>query len=152
MRRIVTAISAAALAFGLVSNALPANAAAVFDSAWAGQSDYLDSKPGDTVEVTVFFVNTGTETWTKGTSTQVDLAACLDDKVTCNAQDASDADFNAGTWTSTTRYSSGEFATRAPGQTQTFKFKLTVPLTKAAGTYLLNGALVVSATDRKSVV
>src|SRR5207247_9864503 len=39
----------------------------------------------------------------QGTGTQVDLAACLEDKITCNAQDSSEAAWNSN-WLSGTRY------------------------------------------------
>lgn len=146
MRRITTAFSAAALAFGLVASAFPANAAvAGYDSSYAGESAFLSLNPGDSGSFTVFFFNIGTTTWTKGTDTQVDLAACLEDKVTCNAQDASEAPFNSG-WLSATRYATHTQTSVAPNQLATFTYNVAVPSGQAAGTYRFNGALVHAST------
>jgi hypothetical protein len=148
MRRIVTAISAAALAFSMVSMAMPANAAAGFDSAYAGESAFLTLNPGQAGTFTVFFANTGTTAWTKGTATQVDLAACLEDKVTCNQQDAGEAPFNPpspNSWLSATRYTTHTQTTVAPGAIGTFTYNVQVPST-ATGLHRFNGATVVSTT------
>ena len=148
MRRIVTAISAAALALSMVSYAMPANAAVPgFDSAYAGESAFLTLNPGQAGTFTVFFANTGTNAWTKGTATQVDLAACLEDKVTCNQQDASEAPFNPATggWLSATRYATTTQTAVAPGAIGTFTYNVSVPAT-ATGLHRFNGALVVSTT------
>src|SRR5688500_9502571 len=146
MRRIVTAITAASLAFSLVAMATPANAAVPgYDSAYAGESAFLNLNQGQTGTFTVFFANTGSTSWVRGTSTQVDLAACLEDKVTCNAQDASEAPFNSG-WLSATRYATTTQTTVAPGQIGTFTYNVMVPTTQASGTYRFNGAVVLAAT------
>src|SRR5687767_2216948 len=146
MRRIVTAITAASLAFSLVAMATPANAAVPgYDSAYAGESAFLNLNQGQTGTFTVFFANTGSTSWVRGTSTQVDLAACLEDKVTCNAQDASEAPFNSG-WLSATRYATTTQTTVAPGQIGTFTYNVMVPATQASGTYRFNSAVVLAAT------
>jgi hypothetical protein len=145
MRRIVTAITAAAMALSLVSMAMPANAVAGYDSAYAGESAFLTLNAGQSGTFTVFFQNTGTTAWARGTASQVDLAACLEDKVTCNAQDASEAPFNSG-WLSTTRYATHTQTTVAPGSIGTFTYNVAVPSGQAAGTYRFNGALVLSST------
>ncbi|TMF24691.1 MAG: hypothetical protein E6I28_10685, partial [Chloroflexi bacterium] len=103
MRKIVTAVSAASLALSMLAAAVPALAVTGYDSAYAGESAFVNISPGQTQNFQVFFANTGTTTWSRGTGTQVDLAACLEDKVTCNAQDASEASWNSG-WLSSTRY------------------------------------------------
>jgi len=146
MRRIFTAITAASLAFSLVAMATPANAAvAGYDSAYAGESAFLNLNPGQTGTFTVFFANTGSTSWVRGTTTQVDLATCLEDKVTCNVQDASEAPFNSG-WLSTSRYTTHTQTTVAPGQIGTFTYNVMVPAATAAGTYRFNGALVLAST------
>ena len=88
MRKIVTAVSAAALSLSMLASAVPALAVSGYDSAYAGESAFVNISPGQTLNFQVFFANTGTTTWSKGTGTEVDLAACLEDKTTCNAQDA----------------------------------------------------------------
>ena len=103
MRKIVTAVSAAALSLSMLASAVPALAVTGYDSAYAGESAFVNISPGQTLNFQVFFANTGTTTWSRGTGTQVDLAACLEDKVTCNAQDASEASWNSN-WLSSSRY------------------------------------------------
>jgi len=146
MRRIVTALTGAALALSLVAQATPAAAAvAGYDSAYAGESAFLTLNRGETGTFTVFFANTGTTTWLRGGTTQVDLAACLENKTTCNQQDASEAPFNSG-WTSATRYATSTQTSVAPGSIGTFTYNVKVPAAAAAGTYRFNGALVHAAT------
>lgn len=146
MRRIVTAITAVALAFSLVAMATPANAAvAGYDSAYAGESAFLTLSSGQSGTFTVFFANTGATSWVKGSASQIDLAACLEDKVTCNSQDTSEAAFNSG-WLSATRYATHTQSTVAPGQIGTFTYNVAVPAGTAGGTYRFNGALVLSSS------
>src|SRR5256885_1588541 len=90
MRKIVTAVTAAALSLSMLAAAVPALAVSGYDSAYAGESAFVNISPGQTLNFQVFFANTGTTTWSRGTGTQVDLAACLEDKTTCNAQDATE--------------------------------------------------------------
>jgi hypothetical protein len=142
MRRFVTALSVAALAFGFVAQTAPAAAVTGFDSAYSGESAFLTLNPGQTGTFTVFFANTGTATWVNGTSTQVDLAACLEDKVTCDQQDAGEAPYNAG-WKSATRYATATQSTVSPGQIATFNYSVTVP-SNGSGLHRFNGALVLS--------
>jgi uncharacterized repeat protein (TIGR01451 family) len=92
----------------------------------------------------VFFSNTGSQTWTKGSDTQVDLAACLADKVTCNAQDPVDSTWNSG-WLSTVRYATATQATVAPGALATFSYNIKAPA-NATATHRFNGDLVVAKT------
>jgi hypothetical protein len=148
MRKIVTAVSAAALSLSMLASAGPALAVVGYDSAYAGESAFVFISPGQTQNFQVFFVNTGTTTWSRGTGTQVDLAACLEDKVTCNAQDASEASWNSG-WLSATRYASTVQTTTAPGALATFSYNVTAPVGAAAGTYRFNGDLVLSTTGER---
>ena len=59
-------------------------AAAGYDSLYQFESAFLLLKPGDTGTFSVFFANTGATVWAAGTATQVNLAVCAPDKVTCN--------------------------------------------------------------------
>ena len=143
MRKIVVALTAASLAVSMLAMAIPAAAAVSgYDSSYAGESAFVNLSPGQSNEFQVFFANTGTTTWTVGGASQVDLAACLDDKVTCNAQDATEATWNPGSWLSSTRYATSTQASVAPGSVATFKYTVTAPAGVAAGTYHFNGALV----------
>jgi hypothetical protein len=149
MRKITTAITAAALAFSMLAAAVPAAAAVPgYDSAYAGESAFVNITPGQTQNFQVFFANTGTTSWTRGTGTQVDLAACLEDKVTCNAQDASEAPWNSG-WLSAVRYATTVQTTTPPGSLGTFSYNITAPAGVAAGIYRFNGDLVLASTGEK---
>jgi len=148
MRKIVTAVTAASLALSMLAMAVPASAVSGYDSAYAGESAFVNISPGQTQSFQVFFANTGTTTWSRGTGTQVDLAACLEDKVTCNAQDSTEASWNSG-WLSTTRYATTTQTTTAPGALGTFSYNITAPVGATAGTYRFNGDLVLSTTGEK---
>ena len=148
MRKITTAITAAALAFSMMAAAVPAAAVTGYDSAYAGESAFVNIVGGQTQNFQVFFANTGTTSWVKGTSTQVDLAACLEDKVTCNAQDASEATWNSG-WLSATRYASTSQTTTPPGSLGTFSYNILAPVGVAAGIYHFNGDVVVASTGER---
>ncbi|MDQ2912617.1 MAG: IPT/TIG domain-containing protein, partial [Chloroflexota bacterium] len=148
MRKIVTAVSAAALSLSMLASAVPALAVTGYDSAYAGESAFVNISPGQTLNFQVFFANTGTTTWSRGTGTQVDLAACLDDKTTCSAQDAAEASWNSG-WLSATRYASTVQTTTAPGALGTFSYNITAPVGATNGTYRFNGDLVLSSTGEK---
>ena len=148
MRKITTAITAAALAFSMLAQAVPAAAVAGYDSAYAGESAFVNITGGQTQNFQVFFANTGTTSWQKGGATQVDLAACLEDKVTCNAQDASEATWNSG-WLSATRYASTTQSITPPGSLGTFSYNILAPVGVAAGIYRFNGDLVVAATGER---
>jgi uncharacterized repeat protein (TIGR01451 family) len=140
----ILALVALVLAF------MPAPAVAVtgYDSAYAGESAFVTISPGETANFQVFFMNTGTLTWTRGTDTQVDLAACLSDKVTCNAQDPADAPWNSG-WMSTVRYATTTQAAVAPRAVSTFSYNIKAPSNATAGTNRFNGDLVVARTGER---
>src|SRR5258706_7535460 len=148
MRKITTAITAAALAFSMMAAAVPAAAVTGYDSAYAGESAFVNISGGQTQNFQVFFANTGTTSWVKGTGTQVDLAACLEDRVTCNAQDASEATWNSG-WLSATRYASTSQTTTPPGSLGTFSYNILAPVGVAAGIYHFNGDVVLASTGEK---
>src|SRR5439155_4652123 len=151
MRKITTAITAAALAFSMFAAAMPAAAVTGYDSAYAGESAFVNISGGQTQNFQVFFANVGTTSWQKGGVTEVDLAACLEDKVTCNAQDASEATWNPSTggWLSATRYSSTTQSVTPPGSLGTFSYNITAPTGVAAGIYHFNGDLVLASTGEK---
>ena len=148
MRKIVVAVTAATLALSMLAQAIPAAAVSGYDSSYAGESAFVALAPGQSNEFQVFFANTGTTTWTVGTATEVDLAACLEDKVTCNAQDATEATWNAG-WKSATRYATSTQTSVAPGAVATFKYTVTAPTGVAAGTYRFNGDLTIRGVTRE---
>lgn len=144
MRTLFAVVLSVALTLPVAS---PASAAA-FDSAFAGESAFLTLGPGQSGTFTVFFQNTGTMAWVRGTDAQVDLAACRDDQVTCDAQDPVEAAFNPGTWKSASRYATHTQSTVAAGGIATFTYDVRVPLTAAAGVRRFNGDLVLAVTGR----
>lgn len=148
MRKITTAVTAAALAFSMLALALPAAAVTGYDSQYNSESAFVNISPGQTQNFQAFFINAGTTTWTRGTGTQVDLAACLEDKVTCNAQDATEAGWNTG-WLSTNRYATTSNTTTAPGGVATFSYNITAPPGAGNGIYRFNGDLVLSTTGER---
>ena len=151
MRKITTAITAAALAFSMFAAAMPAAAVTGYDSAYAGESAFVNISGGQTQNFQVFFANVGTTSWQKGGATEVDLAACLEDKVTCNAQDASEATWNppTGGWLSATRYATTTQTTTPPGSLGTFSYNIMAPVGVAAGIYHFNGDVVLASTGER---
>ena len=125
----------------------PALAVTGYDSAYSGESAFVTLNPGETAAFQVFFSNTGTVAWTKGSDTEVDLAACLSDKVTCNAQDPSDTPWNNG-WISNTRYATHTQAIVSTGSIATFAYNIKAP-SSATGTYRFNGDLVLAKTGER---
>src|SRR2546427_4395577 len=126
-----------------------AAAVAGFDSAYRFESAFLTNlKAGDTGQFSVFFDNTGTLAWATGTATQVNLATCLDDKVTCNVP-PEEASWNPGTWTSTTAYATQAKLFVAVGDFSAFTYSIAVPNDAQVRTYTFNGDLVVAATKQK---
>jgi uncharacterized repeat protein (TIGR01451 family) len=138
----------ALVALCLAYTPAPALAVTGFDSAYASESAFVNISPGETRAFQVFFVNTGSLSWVKGTATQVDLAACLEDKVTCNAQDASEAGWNAG-WLSATRYATTTQLAVAPGSIATFSYNIKAPADATASTHRFNGDLVVASSGTR---
>ncbi|HEY8786465.1 MAG TPA: hypothetical protein VIN63_08320 [Candidatus Limnocylindria bacterium] len=138
----------ALVALCLAYSPTPALAVTGYDSAYSGESAFVNINPGETASFQVFFSNTGTLTWTKGGDTQVDLAACLADKVTCPAQDPTDSTWNSG-WLSATRYATATQATVAPGTIATFGYNIKAPSNATAGTNRFNGDLVVSSSGAR---
>lgn len=134
----------ALIALCLASTPMPASAATGFDSFFTGESAFLTIDPGETQSFQAFFRNTGTVTWARGSDTQVDLAACLENKVSCNSQDSGEATWNSA-WISSTRYATAEQTIVLPGSIATFTYNIKAPL-NATGTHRFNGDLVVAKT------
>ncbi len=149
MRRFITGTTALALALSVaIGIAAPAPAAAAaYDSSYQFESAFLSLNAGDSGTFSVFFANTGTTSWVKGTSSQVNLATCLDDKTTCNVA-PEEAAFASG-WLSATAYATHTKDTVVPGDFSAFTYNIKVPAAQAAGTFRFNGDLVVSSTLAK---
>ncbi|TME85780.1 MAG: hypothetical protein E6I44_15015 [Chloroflexi bacterium] len=120
-------------------------AVAGYDSAYAGESAFITTGPGASGQFQVFFANTGTSTWRKGTASQVNLAVCLEDKTTCNVESPL-ASWNDGSWLSSRAYSTHIQTEVAPSQLGTFVYSFKVPLTVSSGIYRFHGDLSLAAT------
>ena len=88
--------------------------------------------------------NTGSTPWVRNTSTQVNLAICREDKVTCNVFSPW-ASWNDG-WLSSIAYATHVQDTVAPGAVATFKYRIRPPFTAACQIHHFNGDLVLAAT------
>src|SRR5207253_7784187 len=149
MRRITTAISAAALSLGMalgMNLGVTQAATPGYDSAYQFESAFLTLKSGDSGTFSVFFANTGTTSWVAGTGTQVNLAVCAADKVTCNLTSANAAWANG--WLSSTAYATHTKSVVAPGDFSAFTYNVKVPAGTTAGTYRFNGDLVLASTGQ----
>ena len=138
MQRIVSAITALALALSFLgSTAQPAAAVTGYDSAYFGESAFLTLAPGTTGQFVAIFTNTGPTGWVRGTASQVNLAVCLADKVTCNVASPNAA--WASGWLSPTAYATTSTGYVGPGQQGFFVYSVTAP---AGGGYArFNGDL-----------
>ena len=146
MRRFTTAITAAALVLGVAMGLGGGTAKALtpgYDSAYQFESAFLSLNSGDIGTFSVFFANTGTTAWVTGTPTQVNLAVCIPDKLTCNITSPQAA--WASNWLSTTAYATAAKSAVPPGDFSAFTYSVKVPVGTALGTYRFNGDLVVAA-------
>ena len=147
MRRITTAITAAALALSIALGLNAGTAQALtpgYDSAYQFESAFLSLKPADSGTFSVFFANTGSTSWVAGASSQVNLGICAADKVTCNVTSAQAS--WAVNWLSSTAYATHTKSVVAPGDFSAFTYNVKVPTGTATGTFRFNGDLVRSAT------
>ncbi len=144
MQRIVSAITALALALSFFGSAAqPAAAVTGYDSAYFGESAFLSLAPGTTGQFVAIFTNTASTGWVTGTATQVNLAVCLADKLTCNVA-SPNAAWNPGTWLSSTAYATTSTGYVGPGQQGFFVYSVRAP---AGGGYArFNGDLSLAAT------
>jgi hypothetical protein len=142
-------LAARSFVFALVMTLLPEGQASAavpgYDSSFTGETAFIATSPGQTGSFMVFFMNTGTETWVKGTSSQVNLAICRNDKTTCNVF-SPQAGWNDGSWLSSIAYATTTQDRVASGQVASFTYSFKVPLGAARGTYHFNGDLVLART------
>jgi len=142
-------LAARSFVLALLVTLLPAGQARAavpgYDSSFTGETAFLNAIPGQTGSFTVFFMNTGTTTWEKGTPTQVNLAICRNDKTTCNVG-SPQAAWNDGTWLSKIAYATTTQDRVAPGQVAAFTYSFKTPIDAAVGTYRFNGDLVLART------
>jgi hypothetical protein len=151
MRRLTAAILGSGLALTLLFGAQQSQAEAVagYDSSYFGESAFLTLNPGDTGQFVVIFTNTGSTGWVKNSDSQVNLAACLDDKVTCNVVPEGAA-FNDGSWFSQIAYATHTTNYVGPGQNGFFVYRVKVPSTITRATLArFHGDLVQASTLQK---
>ena len=136
-------------ASGLVALAPSTAAAAVpgYDSAYAGESAFISTGPGQAGQFQVFFMNTGNATWRKGTATQVNLVVCLANKTTCNVESINAA-WNDGSWLSDKAYAAQTQAEVPTNGIASFVYSFKAPLTISSGIWRFNGDLALAATGQ----
>src|SRR3989449_2604149 len=147
MRRITTAITAAALSISIALSLNAGTAQALtagYDSAYQFESAFLSLKASDSGTFSVFFANTGSTSWVAGSGSQVNLGICAADKVTCNVTSAQAS--WAMNWLSSTAYATHTKSVVTPGDFSAFTYNVKVPTGTTTGTYRFNGDLVRSAT------
>ena len=147
LRRIITAITAFAMALSMLATAQAAPAAAVagYDSDYFGESAFLNLAPGQAGQFAVGFNNTGATGWQLGTSSQVNLGICQADKTTCNTTSPNAA--WASNWYSSIAYATQSTNFVGPGQTGWFVYAVRAPSTATTGTTArFNGDLVLHST------
>src|SRR2546422_5956374 len=147
MRRITTAITAAALSISIALSLNAGTAQALtagYDSAYQFESAFLSLKASDSGTFSVFFANTGSTSWVAGSGSQVNLGICAADKVTCNVTSAQAS--WAVNWLSSTAYATHTKSVVTPGDFSAFTYNIKVPTGQAGGVYRFNGDLVVGAT------
>jgi len=149
MRRFSTLVTATAFALSLTLGltAGRAQAAAGYDSSYQFESAFLNLAPGDSGTFAVFFANTGSTAWVKGTASQVNLAICDATKVFCNVTGPNQA-FASG-WLSAIAYATHTKDVVTPGDFSPFSYTVKVPTGQATGTYRFNGDLVVATTAER---
>jgi hypothetical protein len=149
VRGILIAGTAAVLALGMTIGGpvSTARAATGFESAYQFESAFLSMNQGDSGIFSAFFANTGSTAWVKGTVSQVNLAVCAADKVTCNVP-SPNAAFALG-WISPIAYATHQKDIVGPGDFSAFSYSISVPRGQALGTYRFNGDLVVATTGER---
>src|SRR2546428_12614737 len=143
MRRITTAITAAALSISIALSLNAGTAQALtagYDSAYQFESAFLSLKASDSGTFSVFFANTGSTSWVAGSGSQVNLGICAADKVTCNVTSAQAS--WAVNWLSSTAYATHTKSVVTPGDFSAFTYNVKVPAGTAAGTLPLYRELV----------
>lgn len=126
----------------------PAQAAVGFDSSYFGESAFLSLNPGQSGQFAAAFTNTGSTGWQVGTTSQVNLAVCLDDKTTCNVASPNAA--WASGWLSSTAYATQSTTFVGPGQTGWFVYSVIAPAAAIRGAAArFSGDLVLNSTGEK---
>ena len=149
MRRAIATIVSCIVLMQTPGAAAPYATPPGFDAQFTGESAFLALHPGETGQLTVFFVNTGSVTWVRGTSTEVALSVCVDTPppqgFRCNVLSPY-ADFALG-WTSPRSYAIPAQVSVSPGTIANFTYAIRVPPDAAFGDYYFRGELIHRATQ-----
>jgi hypothetical protein len=151
MRRLTAAVLGSGLALVVLFGTQQSQAEAVvgYDSSYFGESAFLTLNPGDSGQFVVIFTNTGSTGWVKNSNSQVNLATCRNDKITCNVIPEAAA-FNDGSWYSPIAYATHTTDYVGPGQNGFFLYRVKVPTTITVATLArFNGDLVLASTLQK---
>lgn len=144
---LTTSVTAAALAFSMLASAIPANAAAGYHAAWVAQSAYATASPGQTVQMSAVYQNTGDGPWIKGTAGQQANFGAGSSKDAAYPRDTTayaDAGWNAGqNWLSANRFAAQANDLVATSQLGSWVWNVKVPATQAVGQVLFHGTPVV---------
>ena len=138
-----TAVTMGAIALGLIAGAIPANATTTgFHAAWVAQSAYATAQPGQVIQMSTSYQNTGDQPWIQGRlgSAQANFAtAAPRDNMTL---------FNAGWaagqgWLAPNRYAAQANALVATSQLGSWAWSAKVPNGTPAGDVFFYGIPVV---------
>lgn len=145
---LTTSVTAAALAFSMLASAIPANAANPgYHAAWVAQSAYASAAPGQTVQMSAVYQNTGDSPWIKGTAGQQANFGAGSTKDPAYPRDTTayaNAGWNSGqNWLSSNRFAAQANDLVATSQLGSWVWSVKVPAAQATGDVLFNGTPVV---------
>jgi len=129
----------------MLASTIPANAAITgpgFHAAWVAQSAYATSAPGQIIQMSAVYQNTGNNPWIKGQlgTSQANFATAAPRDNTA----LSDAGWSAGqNWLAPNRYAAQANDLVATSQLGSFVWSAKVPATQAAGVTVFYGIPVV---------
>jgi hypothetical protein len=149
---LTTSVTAAALAFSMLASAIPASAiSSGYHGAWVAQSAYAAAAPGQTVQMSAVYQNTGDQPWIKGTAGQQANFAAGSLKDPAYPRDTTayaDAGWNAGqNWLSSNRFAAQANDLVATSALGSWVWSVKVPATQAAGAFNFNGTPVVDGSS-----
>jgi hypothetical protein len=127
MRHLTSAVTVATLAFGMLAGASPAGASSPgFHATWVAQSAYATGQPGQVIQMSAVYANTGDEPWIRG-----QLGTRQADFGTNNPRDntaLSAAGWAAGQgWLTSNRFAAQSNDLVATGQTGSWVWNAKVP-------------------------
>jgi len=148
---LTTSVTAAALAFSMLASAIPATATSSgYHAAWVAQSAYATAAPGQVVQMSAVYQNTGDQPWIKGTAGQQANFAAGSSKDPAFPRDTTaynDAGWGMGqNWLSANRFAAQANDLVATSQLGSWVWSVKVPANQAAGVVNFNGNPVVDGT------